>query len=128
MNITIILAISGFLLSVSTYRIGQKASKNPDYRAFCDINDRISCSNVINSSYGRLGGFTNSTYGMLFYSCLTLLAYIGEKQLVWYLSIMGLLTTIFLAYLLYFRIKSVCILCNLIYIINILLFLNSAML
>lgn len=128
MNTTIILAISGFLVSLATYRIGKKAKENSGYHAFCDFNDRFSCSKVITSPYGAIAGFSNSVYGLCFYAILIFLALAEKTDFIWYLSMAGMMATIFLMYILYFRVKNVCLLCNLIYIINILLFLNSTML
>lgn len=117
-NIIIGLAALGFVISLYTYLIEQKIRNNSEYKPVCDISDRISCSKVINSEYSNIFFFSNAIAGMLFYAGVVILALLSLTQLLLIASIASCVFTCYLAYLLYFKIKSYCILCTSLYIIN----------
>ena len=118
-----VLALLGLLVSFYAYRLEKKLKTDQNYKATCDISDTISCSKPILSEYGEIFGFSNALLGMLFYSLMAILAFMNKINLLFYLSIASLIASAFLAYLLYFRIKTLCLICTTIYAINILLFL-----
>lgn len=117
----LILAILGFCISLYTYLIENKIKNNPNYKPACDLSDRISCSAPIKSEYANLFYFSNAIIGMLFYVLIAALAYLNAEQLLFIAAIFGGLSSCVLAYLLFFKIKAVCILCVSLYIINILI-------
>jgi vitamin-K-epoxide reductase (warfarin-sensitive) len=119
----IFLSLLGFSLSFYAYILEKKIKSNPTYKAVCDISDTFSCSKPLLSEYGEIFGFSNSLLGMLFYATMAILAFLGRTNLLFYLSVASLFASAFLAYILYFRIKTVCLICTTIYGINILLFL-----
>ncbi|MEK6880992.1 MAG: vitamin K epoxide reductase family protein [Nanoarchaeota archaeon] len=67
MNIIIILAILGAILSIYSYVVEKKAEKSKEYKSICDINDKVSCTAAFTSSYGKILGIKNSIWGMGFY-------------------------------------------------------------
>jgi len=125
MAIVSILVLSIFGLVVSTYSlfVERKVSRSKDYKPMCDINDRISCTKAFSSEYGKHFGISNTVFGLTYYVLVLLLALLDQTVYVFYLTILGVLASIYLAHLLYFKIKSYCVVCTSIYIINVLLLL-----
>ena len=122
-----ILAVIGFLLSLYAFYVEKKFEANNKYHAACDINDRVSCTKAFKSKYGHTFGISNSIFGMIFYVIVFVLLFMNFTNIVFYLSTLSLLGSIYLAYILYFKVKSFCLVCNAIYIVNILLFVFSFM-
>lgn len=122
-NSILILAIIGFGISLYAYFTETKIKEDPNYHPACDINDRISCSAPLKSEYSNIFYFSNAAMGMVFYMMIGIVTFFNMHYLLLGLSSLGLMITIMLAYLLYFRIKSLCIVCTSLYIVNILIFL-----
>merc|ERR1712098_749326 len=92
-SISLILSITGLLLSIYALHVETQASKDPEYVALCDISSMsLSCSKVLSSSYGRGFGLIgillgdthplnqpNSLYGIIFYSIMMLMAFLNNK-------------------------------------------------
>ena len=123
--ILVLLAILGFILSVYGNYIEKKSSLSKKYKAFCDVNERVSCSKAFSSSFGKQFGISNTIWGMIFYALVVILAFLGAFNLVFYLSVVSLIGSAYLAYVLYFKLKNFCMICNIIYVVNILLFVLS---
>jgi vitamin-K-epoxide reductase (warfarin-sensitive) len=120
-----VVALVGFGISLYTYLLEEKIKRVPDYKPVCDISDRISCTKPMKSPYATLFYFSNAIVGMVFYALVALLALLEMHKLLIILIIAGCVVSCVLAYLLYFKIKSLCLLCTSLYIINgILLFLS----
>ena len=126
-QILMILAAIGLVLSVYAYYVGKKAKSEKKYTALCDINDKISCSKAFTSKYGSHFGISNTIFGSFFYALVFVLALYNLTSWVFYLSVLAVLGTVYLAYLLYVKVKSFCLVCSSIYIINILLLIFSFM-
>jgi len=123
MFILFALACLGFCISLYTYIIERKIKETPDFKPVCDISDRISCSKPMKSAYSNIFFFSNALVGMAFY---VLVAFLAVLQIEWLLALViisGCIVSCFLAYLLYFKVKSLCLLCTSLYIINFLLLL-----
>ena len=112
------LAILGLLLSIYALSVEHKRSKNPKHKALCDLHERVSCSTVLSSPQGKLFGFSNAYLGLLFYTTLIALSLYSKTTHIYYLAILALLGSIYLAYTQYFKLKNFCLVCTLIYIIN----------
>jgi vitamin-K-epoxide reductase (warfarin-sensitive) len=121
----ILLSLAGMVVSIYAYMVEMNISKNPDYKPLCDLSDTISCSRAISSKYGKFVGISNSFIGMAFYAILFVLACFSAASLIFYISIAGVVASIGLAYISYFRIKSFCLVCTSVYLINVLLLLVS---
>jgi protein-disulfide isomerase len=87
----------------------------------CDVNEVVSCSNVLTSEYGEFLGIPLGAYGMAFWGGVIGLAllpkmvevsrrYIANWRLV--AASAGVVVAIALAYLSYFVIQSVCLICT----------------
>lgn len=117
----ILIALIGFAISLYSYYLEQKLKNDENFKASCDINDRISCTRPMLTPYSHFFYFSNSILGMIFYAAVALLAFFGFSKLVLVLAIGGMIASCVLAYLLYFEIKSFCMVCTSLYIVNILL-------
>jgi vitamin-K-epoxide reductase (warfarin-sensitive) len=116
-----VLAVLGFCISLYTYLLEKKVKKDPNYKPVCDISDKISCTKPMKSSYAALFYFSNAVIGMIFYAVIALLAFFEMHKLIALLAIAGFIASCILAYVLYSRIKSLCLLCTALYGINILI-------
>jgi vitamin-K-epoxide reductase (warfarin-sensitive) len=119
----IIFSCIGFSISLYAYIIEQKIRSTPDYKPFCDINDRISCSKPLKSEYSNLFFFSNAIVGMVFYALTIVLAILGAKTALLVAALGCIMVTCVLAYILYAKIKSFCLVCTSTYIVNIIIFL-----
>lgn len=121
----LILAIIGFCIACYAYYVERKMKTDATYRPACDINDRISCSKAIQSPYAKLFILSNSILAMIYYTVVGLLAFMGLHTLLIAATVFGVVTSCFFAYLLYFKIKTLCLVCTSLYIINIALLIAS---
>ena len=119
----IILAVIGFCLSLYSYYLEQKLKTDEQFKASCDINDRISCTRPILSPYSHFFYFSNGVLGMIFYALIGVLALLDLGMSLLVLAIGGVIASCVLAYLLYFEIKSFCLICSSLYVINALILL-----
>lgn len=123
MMLLIILAVIGFCLSLYSYYLEQKLKTDEQFKASCDINDRISCTRPILSPYSHFFYFSNGVLGMIFYALIGVLALLDLGMSLLVLAIGGVIASCVLAYLLYFEIKSFCLICSSLYVINALILL-----
>ncbi|KAL3857773.1 hypothetical protein ACJMK2_012410 [Sinanodonta woodiana] len=133
----------GMIISVYAYHVEVSVEKDPSFRALCDISERISCSKVFSSRYGKGFGIIdrifgkesflnqpNSVYGMVFYLLHTVLAFFSSNAVVWLqlvLAVSANLGCIYLGYILYFILNDMCIVCISSYIVNAFILLCSMM-
>lgn len=117
----LLLSFIGFLLSLYLYYIETKIKEKPLYKALCDISNTISCTAIAKSKYSSLAGVSNSLKGMVYYSLLAGVVLFDYSLLVFFLSVASMGMTVYLAYISYFKLKNYCLVCNAIYIVNLLL-------
>jgi vitamin-K-epoxide reductase (warfarin-sensitive) len=117
----LILAIIGFVISAYLFYVEQKMKSDITYKPVCDISDRISCSKVIQSPFARLFFVSNTIIGMGYYAVVALLALMNMGKLLVILSVGAALASCVLGYILYFKIKSFCVMCTSLYIVNFLI-------
>ncbi len=120
-----ILALLGFGISLYIYMLEQKVKRNPEYKPVCDISDRVSCTKPMKSPYAHYFYFSNAVLSMGFYFLMIIFAFLETEKLVLLGSLCACVVSCVLAYFLYFKVKSFCLLCTSLYIINILLLLVS---
>lgn len=120
------LTLIGFCLSVYVLHVEKYAGKKKDFRAWCDFTERISCTKAFTSEFAHTGMLPNSVIGMIGYSVMALLAYFNEIQYLFLISLACLSFSVFLAYVLFVRVRSYCLVCISIYAINLGLVLISA--
>lgn len=115
----------GFVFSVYLYTVEKKLQTNPQYKPACDINDRISCSTVAQSGYGDLFFVPFSLMGIFYYPFLAIFVWLRFYWLFFVATGISVLLSVYLAYLQLFKIRAICLVCSLIYLINFALFLNA---
>jgi vitamin-K-epoxide reductase (warfarin-sensitive) len=117
------LAIIGFLISAYTYFIEKQIKEKPNYKPVCDLSDRISCTKPMKSPYANLFYVSNSVIGGAYYIMIGVLTLLNMNQVLLLAAVCGCIISALLAYILYFKIKSLCILCTTLYVINVLILL-----
>ncbi len=115
----------GFIFSLYLYFVEKKLQANPLYKPACDINDRLSCSTVAQSGYGDMFFIPFSLMGIFYYPFLAILFWSRLDWLALVITSVSILISLYLAYLQVFKIRAICIVCSVIYLINIGLFLNA---
>jgi vitamin-K-epoxide reductase (warfarin-sensitive) len=120
-----ILAVLGFIFCIYAVYIEYRAKKNPNYVPLCNFGKGMDCVKALTSEYSNVGGISNSMYGLIFYIIIFLLAGSGYVHYVFYFSIAAAIGSVYLAYVLYFKLNDLCIICNMIYAVNILILIFS---
>ncbi|XP_022916771.1 vitamin K epoxide reductase complex subunit 1-like protein 1 [Onthophagus taurus] len=140
-GINFALTLSSFIglgLSIYSYFIEQQ---DESYKAYCDISDVISCSKTFKSKYGTGFGIIedifgenfflnkpNSLLGIVTYSVLIVLSQLNNKPSTTFhfiCSILSVILSAFLAYMMVFKVKTICVICLSTYVVNISNFLLS---
>jgi uncharacterized membrane protein len=128
-----VLAVLG--MAISIYALIEHVKLKTGSGALeCDINDLVSCTKVIGSEYGSLLGIPLGSFGMAFFgsilaiSILPVMADTSARfmqgwQLI--LTSVGAAVSLVLAYLAYFQIKAICLVCSSVHITTLILFLWS---
>ena len=120
------IAIIGFLLALYSKYVERKfEASRGKYKALCDINKKVSCTKAFSSNYGKTFGISNSVWGMYFYAVVFVLSLLGYLQFIFYLAILSVIGSAYLAYILVTKVKSFCIICTGTYIVNVLLLIFS---
>ncbi|GAB6030062.1 Vitamin K epoxide reductase complex subunit 1-like protein 1 [Chamberlinius hualienensis] len=131
---TTFLCIFGLCVSIYAYYVETKKEEDVSYEAFCDINESISCTKALNSQYGRGFGILNkvipqnsplnqpnSIFGFVFYTLQLILEFqnsVNGAKLQAAFSLISNLGTIYLSYVLIFKLKTFCAICVATYVIN----------
>jgi vitamin-K-epoxide reductase (warfarin-sensitive) len=116
-----VLAAIGFCISLYAYLTEKKIKEDPNYKAACDLSDTVSCTKPMKSEYANLFYFSNSFLAMLYYISIAVLSFLQLPLPLLIITIAGALFSCFLAYILYFKIKALCLVCTSLYVINALL-------
>lgn len=123
--VVFIAVIGLLLLCLYGVSIENKLTKDRSYKAVCDLSDIVSCTKTFRSPYSKLLGISNIYVGIAFYIGMIVGACFELRILLLIGSILALVGSVYLAYLQYYKIKTVCLLCTSIYIVNVLLFIGS---
>ena len=130
-----ILCLVGISLSLYAFYVETRATGDRSYRAACDISERMSCSRVLTSRWGRGFGLLpedsplnipDSLVGLIYY-CLSIILNrshtsktIARLRVIF--SVMTIFGSMYLGYILYFVLQDVCVVCCGMYLVNFLLF------
>jgi vitamin-K-epoxide reductase (warfarin-sensitive) len=114
----LILALLGIGISAYAYVVEYKLRKDPLYKPVCDISERISCSKPLLSPYANLLGISNAALALAYYFLVAMLALLNADKTLTVVSILGCIASLFFAYVLYFKIRTVCLMCTALYILN----------
>ncbi len=115
-----VFAVLGIILSIYAFVTEYKLKHKRSYKPVCDISKEVSCSKAFLSKYGKLGGISNSLVGIFYYLVIFLFA--NDSYYLFLLTFAGLISSILLAYLSFVKLKIFCLVCNAIYIVNLILF------
>jgi vitamin-K-epoxide reductase (warfarin-sensitive) len=131
------LGLLGLAITLYAIHVERKAASEKAEKAFCDINDRMSCTRVLTSPYAKMVGkifklpadhklnVPNTYYGVLFYIAImlytkfpfTLIPF--REVLLMAASSFSLVACCGLAYIMYFKLKDVCIVCMATWAVNV---------
>jgi len=113
------LSVLGVVLSAYAVWVDTRLRKIVRYKPGCDISKKISCSSVFGSLYGHLLGISNAYIGLVGYAAIFVLATMDYIAAVNVLAFLAVAASLILAYWSYVKIKSFCLVCTVIYLINI---------
>lgn len=125
MIIIYILAFIGFFVAAYAVSLERNIKGNRSYKPACDISDGISCSKVVNSPYSAIFGISNALLGVIYYALIIFFQAFGFTGMVFYMAALGSLFSLYLAFVLYTRIKTFCVVCTTSYIATFLLLVTS---
>ncbi|KHJ44201.1 vitamin K epoxide reductase family protein [Trichuris suis] len=134
------LSLAGIIVSVYGFCLEVIKEYDPSYTPLCDVNQQVSCTKAMMSSWGRGFGIVstlfdedsvlnqrNPVYGVAFYTLLLIVPIIKEELIAtvgFVLVCASIFVTVYLMFILAFRIKTLCLVCVTIYIINFALFIT----
>jgi vitamin-K-epoxide reductase (warfarin-sensitive) len=122
-----VLSALGFALSYYSVYVSASKGKDPNYKALCDISEHMTCSKVFTSRFGKGLGIvgplfgedsplyqSNGVYGMVMYSAFVFFSLFPYRFCAKICVIMGIIANIvsaYLAYILFFIIEDICVVC-----------------
>lgn len=121
---SVILAVLGFCVSLYSLIVHLQVTLKSGGKQLCDINEAVSCSAVVGSSYGEFASIPLGAYGMTFFTILLSAAvmpkmtHITRKwlaKLELMLAGVGILSVLILGYISYFKLKLVCPACSIVH-------------
>lgn len=121
----ILIASVGFMVSLYGYFVENTLKKDSTYQPACDISDKISCSKVIHSEYGKMFAFSNTILGMIYYASMIACAFFKYTYFAFFLASASICVSLIFAYILFFKIKSFCPICVSVYVVNIALLITT---
>lgn len=117
-----IVSLLGLAICLYGLFIERRIGADPQYKAVCDLSDKISCTKTFLSPWNKILGISNIYIGMLAYIWMAFLAIMSYSTLIFITASLLGLVTLCLAYILFVKTKIVCPICILIYIVNGVLF------
>ena len=121
-----VLALAGLGAAAASTYVHARMVSDPAYVSFCDVNARVSCSQVYESRYGSVAGVPVALGGVVWFAGVLLLAFASARGpaasrdnvdgylLVW--STTGLAVAMYMAYASFFVLQTVCLLCLVVYV------------
>lgn len=125
MTVIFIIALIGLAISIYGIKVESNLKENAQYKASCDLSDTISCSKPMLSQYNAMFGISNIWVSALYYCAIIASTFINLPMLTLILASLGVAVSIVFAYILYFKIRSLCLICTSLYIVNIALMVAS---
>lgn len=118
--VSLLLGLAGF--GVSIYALIEHLKlKNGATDLSCDVNNLVSCTKVFDSAYGSLAGIPLGAFGMSFFAIVIAVAVlpkvadVSERWISWWrlvVGVVGAVVSLLLAYVSYFELGAVCIVCS----------------
>ena len=117
----VVISSIGFLVCVYGFFIKRNLKLDQGYKAVCDLSDKVSCTKTFLSPWSKLFGISTIYIGMVFYAAMMLFGLSGQVQLVFLGAVSACIASLFLAYILYAKIKTFCLVCITTYVVNVIL-------
>lgn len=128
-----LLSLLGMVVSLlSTQHYYRIAESGFEFKSFCNVNAYINCDTAYASKYAAFMGIPVSALGFLFYLWMIVATFIvlksekfsrGVAGFAWGMALVAFAVSIYKAYILFFVLKVLCLLCVTSHIVNFLLFL-----
>jgi len=121
----------GLGLSLYSYIVELFLEENKNYKPLCDVSEHMSCTKAFGSAYGKGFGIfdkgsifykPNSFYGIVFYSMVATFSLTNSPVAVngsLFLIILSNFISLYVAYILYFILANLCVVCLGIYVVNV---------
>ena len=113
----LIIAFIGLAISIYGIIVERKLQQDAQYKAACDINDQISCSRPMLSEYNKILGISNIWASALYYCAIIILTLLDLQTITLFLALAGVAVSAVFAYILYFKIRSLCLICTSLYLV-----------
>ncbi|XP_061716049.1 vitamin K epoxide reductase complex subunit 1-like protein 1 isoform X2 [Cydia pomonella] len=123
-------AIVGILISTYALFVEMTAEADPEYKAYCDLAEKASCSKVLTSDFSKGFGMVskgsalelpNCIYGIVFYCLMIIMTTYDDLTLVrlqFLTAVISVVTCGYLAYILLFVLRDFCVVCVSTYFVN----------
>ena len=129
----LLVAVAGLGVSVAIDIVHQRLALDVNYASFCNVSAGVNCDVVLGSPYAMLLGVAVSRWAMLYFSLVLAAAggVAGVRRARWretlgtvtlLLSVWGLLFAGYMAVIALGVLRTVCLMCSTLYLINIALF------
>jgi len=131
------LALLGLVASVTALVVHYRLMTDPGYSSFCDVNESVSCQQVLQSAYATVRGVPVAAGGAIWSAAVLLLALFGMRHAsselagrvagyIFVLATIGLAVVFYFGYASFFVLKTACPLCMAMYVSVAGVFLASA--
>ena len=129
------LALVGFASAAASTYVHYQLVQDPGYTSFCDISERVSCTQVYLSRFGSVDGIPVALLGAVWFGLVLLLTVAGGRGsselgeniggYLLVLSTLGLAVVLFLGYASFMVLGTLCVLCAVVYVTVVGIFLLS---
>ena len=130
-------AALGLIASTWALYVHYRLQSDPTYVSVCEVNESVSCQQVLTSQYGSVAGVPVAAGGTIWALLVFMLAAFGLKEsksetasrvagYIFVLATLGLATVFYFGYVSFFVLKTACLLCMSMYVSVIGTFLLSA--
>ena len=120
-RVIILLALVGLAAAAASAWVHYRIVHDPAYASFCDVNARVSCTDVYMSRFGSIRGIPVAVFGAFWFGLVLLLtaaagrgSSAAARNVSGYLLVLstaGLAAVLFLAYESFFVLRTLCLLC-----------------
>jgi vitamin-K-epoxide reductase (warfarin-sensitive) len=119
----VILSVAGLAVCLYGFYVERQLKIDNTYKAACDLSDVASCTKTFLSPWGKLLGVSNIYIGLIFYLVMLVLGIMHMTCWAFLGAVGACIGSLYLAYILYTKVKTFCLICTSLYVINALLLL-----
>src|SRR5574341_353543 len=129
----VLLGAVGLGVSVAIEVVHRRLTADVNYASFCNVNANVNCDVVLGSRYALLGGVSVALWAILYYAGVlgiaAAIARVGRARaqahlatVLFLMAIWGVLFSLYLAGIAFGVLRSVCLMCGALYVVNVALF------